>query len=1444
VETVVVVKQVEKRERKMQLEDNDDDIISDALKLSLSGVTYFNPLNPDYEHKMPMKEKPGSDLNNSTSKKERSRHKRRHSMEMIKLNNENVRCTYKITSKRSMKIIFGIILILFIAFIIISKIAAGEFIEQTPIAFVFTLSQFAFISILFGNRYQEVNGLKKTPMKKTLFPFIILLVLVFIIGQLRPILWNVEENVRTANNVLGRKNCIVINRHRKTGLKSLCFDKMKPPFVIKEIQNVDIEKTDRLFSKFYNLLAATLATGDEGKCLDYCSTYLCNVYFPRCDATCGRVRECDMCPIISECGTTTTDLFSKIHGIKKSSYYDSLIETLGDEDTDSLDEAARFMDTFLKAVVDIENKTQDGRSADCNITHEKVKNVSKECLHLEHNEVKKPSIYKLKQGNCHESNLIDKAIQEDTSVVKISFQCGKACFYILMSSSLSLISILIIIGATLMPCRNEMKQPVLSRFYGRNRVECAMTLSERLQLLVTGCMSAFVGYVMFQYGYYIEIYSLTESNLTSEVFYIICSYIIASVSFFQATLILLDGISGFAVIQFSVGLQQQDRQNSNNESKIIFQLYQNLFSLKYGKYFFEKLFVLEIGEIILQYLSLRQLCYDANLQYIVMVIVLITLNVTISPILMVCRNQYKTNAKYVLYLFDSSLDVLYLFANITRGGEGSHSRNINLNASVNLAMWYPAFSIVLRLRSVRRAITMKQETKFKTQENTTRKSTAAKKHYSMHRVIEVVMAAFTICGGGIFCISFLVEFLSKYNHCRNEFTHQLWDNALPKKMFKYGLFRPNCGYDSILKIDANEKNVEIIPPIIEKCTNLTTLNLQNNNIKDIPCELLVMEDIQKASFDGNEVARNMDIKCSLQVEIFPTKFVCKFLHKNLEILKFPNQTAILKINKCLGDFHKLQSLILPYNTELKSDGIPSEILKLYRNKLKTFNIKGNEKLLESFSWGSEGISRDLHTNMTNFILQYFRGVRVLNLSGNNIDDNNIFYNLLLHLKKLEYLNMSFNAFNSIQPNMLYNMTNTSWANLKGVDLSSNKMLTYVSLTFSQFIEKRNVDINLKDSQNLIFLGWRSGGLLEDQKNDQQVYNYYKSTIFPVSIIRQLLYLQTYTLDGFPRLYFNSKDLKAVCDLPSLKLLHIDTIGFNITNIPFSCGIGLENIHIKALDNPLATASYSWPDVWSNSTKLKALYISSPTNLKMLPFTASSTIESVTIWGDNQNDILRVLPNWIFSGMSKALYNIQLEDNRIGGNLSHTMFSNNSKLIRVAMDVNNLAGSLPASLFDMPCLRILALKKNELAGHLPNITKTRMKRIRCMNIVSNSGLKPFQSNDFFHIGGYFEFSSSLFLKKNITNICGVKIEEIYDKDKGWRVDIYKCGTMNCYISNDRTEEVACFDIKYKLLKSQLDFDTLRTYLCDVHTVRGYLPDDLSKCGDSSFNEQYPMPSFLL
>ncbi len=67
--------------------------MDDVFKTSLSGVTYFNPLNPNYENKIAMKHTAsGSNLNGSAPHKKRSSRRKR-SIKLIQLNNKSARCT-------------------------------------------------------------------------------------------------------------------------------------------------------------------------------------------------------------------------------------------------------------------------------------------------------------------------------------------------------------------------------------------------------------------------------------------------------------------------------------------------------------------------------------------------------------------------------------------------------------------------------------------------------------------------------------------------------------------------------------------------------------------------------------------------------------------------------------------------------------------------------------------------------------------------------------------------------------------------------------------------------------------------------------------------------------------------------------------------------------------------------------------------------------------------------------------------------------------------------------------------------------------------------------------------------------------------------------------------------------------------------------------------------
>jgi hypothetical protein len=151
--------------------------ITDALKISSSGVTYFNPLHVHYKTNMILKHASVSDLDSRGLSK-----CRRQSIKLITENNNDARCVCTMTMKspRKMKIFFWIMLFLYIIYNIFST----RYIERNPLLYVFLLHQFVFITQLTSNRYQKINGLKQNSMIKSFLPFIAFFLIVFVVVHL------------------------------------------------------------------------------------------------------------------------------------------------------------------------------------------------------------------------------------------------------------------------------------------------------------------------------------------------------------------------------------------------------------------------------------------------------------------------------------------------------------------------------------------------------------------------------------------------------------------------------------------------------------------------------------------------------------------------------------------------------------------------------------------------------------------------------------------------------------------------------------------------------------------------------------------------------------------------------------------------------------------------------------------------------------------------------------------------------------------------------------------------------------------------------------------------------------------------------------------------------------------------------------------------------------
>ena len=103
---------------------------------------------------------------------------------------------------------------------------------------------------------------------------------------------------------------------------------------------------------------------------------------------------------------------------------------------------------------------------------------------------------------------------------------------------------------------------------------------------------------------------------------------------------------------------------------------------------------------------------NANLPYIYITCILLFVNMTVSPAILWFRKSMQQN-KFIIYCFDSFLDLLYLSNNLLHSIESEGGDNYNTKITgnehsndvfwINVAIGYPAFSIILRLRAVYRA---------------------------------------------------------------------------------------------------------------------------------------------------------------------------------------------------------------------------------------------------------------------------------------------------------------------------------------------------------------------------------------------------------------------------------------------------------------------------------------------------------------------------------------------------------------------------------------------------------------------------------------------------------------------------------------------------------------------------------------------------------------------
>ena len=221
----------EKRSIEMTTSFSTTNDIHDFLEKNTVGKMHFNPLFGD---------------ESISGQRKRKKRRRRQSRKSIEENNSKKACTFTIKTRKTTIIILIGIICAFIIFSLISSLTLVEFVQNTPIAYMFITFQFVFASFLFGTRYQETNGLKYSKSNKVVILLIVAEIsLLFIIGHSASPPWKitVAENQIKIHEKIETNGCSFIQKDLHSNLKSICF-KHDPsityyrPLVLKNLRNM------------------------------------------------------------------------------------------------------------------------------------------------------------------------------------------------------------------------------------------------------------------------------------------------------------------------------------------------------------------------------------------------------------------------------------------------------------------------------------------------------------------------------------------------------------------------------------------------------------------------------------------------------------------------------------------------------------------------------------------------------------------------------------------------------------------------------------------------------------------------------------------------------------------------------------------------------------------------------------------------------------------------------------------------------------------------------------------------------------------------------------------------------------------------------------------------------------------------------------------------------
>ena len=509
--------------------------------------------------------------------------------------------------------------------------------------------------------------------------------------------------------------------------------------------------------------------------------------------------------------------------------------------------------------------------------------------------------------------------------------------------------------------------------------------------------------------------------------------------------------------QLEKGVKQRNRPSSTKTNDIVcirwLALYRNNTRPRGGKWFFAKMLFWECFEISLQTTSLHQFASHKHQEYVILSSTLLLFNMIATPILFY-KSAYASVDNISMFngfilTVDTTIDTLFFALNLSY----LEARDLYESPFVGTAsLAWPVFCVMMRLRSLSRLVLVqymqdiiRARQSSRLSRNDTKKSFRTGKTILVFAIL-IGVAMFTL-------VQFLFVISSSHSinaKCASELGQSLWNGASPKYTFSNGIFgTPTCAYDKILSIHAPVKQLSSISKYIGMCTSLKVLNLAQNNIVDLPRELLMMGGINVVDLTANPVqstlvARNM----SLMGGIPP--FIIRHLNESLENLDLSNN-FLNHINDSIGLFQKLRSLKVD-NNALDSDSLAWEVVKL--QDLNVLSLAGNV-LHADVDWSNQFRTHEFLDAAAKFLIKHFyTSLLRLNVSHNAFKKSH-FDMLVNRFPHLISFDISFNK--ELKTSATAPLTGISnLTQLKFMSLEGNVGISYINMDDLVYMEHRTV----------------------------------------------------------------------------------------------------------------------------------------------------------------------------------------------------------------------------------------------------------------------------------------------------------------------------------------------------------------------------------------------------